>query len=628
LQIENSLAVFCDWLKEGIILVDRQGIIRLYNRKAREIFGLGGDLSSVPPHPGGRILPGDIVIIADNALGIDDGNLDKDLLEKINISAPGLHRGDAVLAMGVFMARGPQPPGALMSKALDAGETLKLGKLFAGVYIDARIDPQARQVSISLKGHTIAMDYYRAVGHMVVLDGTSKAVKFCQSNGYTARQESIGQLLRGGAFLAKGETQLPLQVVGRHLLDTHSDNATLQEVLEAAAGKAITYESKPAELNGFPTLCTLIPLDQGEWQGALLKVEDISDLDRVIGERDAAMDAAEEMSRIIASGDEVTASLSCLAGDSSAMGEIRRIGFQAARTTSTVLLTGESGTGKSVIATAIHQMSKRSTGKFVQVNCGAIPPTLVESELFGYEKGAFTGANPQGKPGYFELAQGGTIFLDEIGELDLASQVKLLQVLQNRCLRRLGSKAEISVNVRVIAATNRDLIGAMRLGKFREDLYYRLNVFPIHVPPLRERKEDIYSLALHIMPILCSRLEVGEKEIAPETFYYLLQYDWPGNIRELENVLERSISVAEGRVILPSHLPGIFLNNQRREVSPVEGFTPRSLRNAIAEAERSLLADTMNYYQGNKILAREALEMGKTNFYEKLKLYGLLQQKR
>ena len=621
--IDGNLTAFCDWLKEGIILVDRAGIIRLYNRKAREIFGLAGDAGQTPAHPAGCIQPGDIVIIADNAVGIDDGNLDKELLRRIGVEAPGLARGDGLLAMGVFAAQRPTLPGRWTAKTLQPGEELKLGQLFAGVYVDARIDQEGRCLSISLRGHRMTMDYYRAVGHMVVLDGLSKEIKFCQSNGYTARQESIGQLLRGGSFLAKGESQPPLAVVGRHLLDTHSDNATLREVLEAAAGKAITYESKPAELNGFPTLCSLLPLNQGEWQGALLKVEDISDLNRVIGERDAAVDAAQEMAQIIAAGGESSGGVGELAGDSSVMAEIRRLGQQAARTGSTVLLTGESGTGKSAIARVIHHLSKRRQGPFVEVNCGAIPASLLESELFGYVRGAFTGADPQGKLGYFRQAQGGTLFLDEVGEMAVASQVKLLHALQSRCIRPVGGKEEVAVDVRIIAATNRDLPTAIREGGFRADLYYRLNVFPIHVPPLRQRKEDIYSLALHLLPQLCRRLEISDREIAPETFYYLMQHDWPGNIRELENVLERCLGIAEGRLLLPSHLPAELHLAPDQEPTKGGNFEPANLRSVLAEAEREHLAATLAYYQGDKGLARAALGMGKTNFYDKLKQYGL-----
>ncbi len=622
LQIDDNLRSFADWLKEGIILLDRQGLIRLYNRKAREIFGLDGASGGVA-HPPGRLAPGDIVILADNAFGVDDGNLTPEQLGILGIYPDRLAQGDALLAIGLYQPEIVKEKGTAINRPLGPGESLRLGKLFAGVYIDVRIDDKKRRIRISLRGHNYDMEYYRALGHMVVLDGASKTLKFCQANGYTARNESIGQLLAGGGYLGKGAAQAPLKVEGRHLLETHSDNLTMQEVLRAAAGENIAYDSRPAELNGFPTLCTLIPIRHGPWQGALLKVEDITDLDRVIEERDAAVDAAEEMERLLVAGAAGQAGVQLLAGDSPVMGEIRQQVLQAARTTSSVLLTGESGTGKSIIAKAIHQASRRSSKPFVQVNCGAIPANLLESELFGYVRGAFTGAAPQGKPGYFELAQGGTIFLDEIGELDSASQVKLLQVLQNRTVRRVGGQEEIGVDVRFIAATNRNLAEELRQGGFREDLFYRLNVIPIHVAPLRERKEDIYSLALHMLPGLCRRLEVPEREVAPETFYCLLQHNWPGNIRELENVLERSIALAEGRQILPEHLPPELQGRPEPKSQATAIYRPRHLKEVLAQAEGEELAAALAYYNGDRQLAMEALGIGKTNFYEKLKRYGL-----
>ena len=225
-----------------------------------------------------------------------------------------------------------------------------------------------------------------------------------------------------------------------------------------------------------------------------------------------------------------------------------------ANTPSTVLITGESGTGKELIARALHENSVRRDGPFIKINCAAIPKTLMESELFGYEKGAFTGA-VGAKPGRFELAHGGTLFLDEIGEIPVEMQVKLLRVLQESEFERVGGIKTIKVDVRLVAATNRDLAAELATGGFREDLYYRLNVVPIHLPPLRERREDIPLLVGHFIAKFNDRLRKEITHIEPAAVERLVSYNWPGNIRELENVIERTMLFCEGSVIRLVNLP-------------------------------------------------------------------------
>jgi transcriptional regulator with PAS, ATPase and Fis domain len=261
-----------------------------------------------------------------------------------------------------------------------------------------------------------------------------------------------------------------------------------------------------------------------------------------------------------------------------------------------VLVQGETGVGKERIASYIHQHSPRKDKNFIRVNCGAIPEALAESELFGYEKGAFTGANREGKPGLFEVADGGTIFLDEVGELPLSLQTKLLRVLQEKELTRVGGSRPIPVSVRVIAATNRDLAQAVRAGRFREDLFYRLSVFPVQVPPLRERKRDIPKLAANMIRDL-NQTYGKEKVLAPPTVAALLRYPWPGNVRELRNVMERAFIMSDEAEITPRDL---FLTppapaGEAEETAPeapdsgsfqeqVEAFEAKLLRAALAEA--------------------------------------------
>ena len=246
-------------------------------------------------------------------------------------------------------------------------------------------------------------------------------------------------------------------------------------------------------------------------------------------------------------------------GQSTTLAEVFRVLGKVAPTDSTVLVTGESGTGKELLVRALHANSKRADKPFVPINCGAIPKELLESELFGHEKGAFTHAI-RSRPGRFELADGGTIFLDEIGEMDLALQVKILRVLQEKEIERVGGSGSKKVDVRVVAATNRDLEKEVTAGRFREDLYYRLNVIPLHLPPLRDRGSDVMLLANHFLEQFCRKKGRPVLELAPDTRKILAAYNWPGNVRELVNFMERLSILVDGEIIHPSDLPDKILN--------------------------------------------------------------------
>jgi Nif-specific regulatory protein len=274
---------------------------------------------------------------------------------------------------------------------------------------------------------------------------------------------------------------------------------------------------------------------------------------------------------------------------------------QVAGTNTTVLLRGESGTGKEVIARAIHFNSPRAKKAFVTVNCGALPDTLIESELFGYEKGAFTGADARRK-GRFERAEGGTLFLDEIGDVHLATQVRLLRVLQEREFERLGGTETIKTNVRLIAATNKDMESAIGQGLFREDLFYRLNVFPIFIPPLRERKPDVPLLADHFLQLFAREHGKDIRRISTPAIDMLAAYHWPGNVRELQNVLERAVLVSDGHVIHGHHLPPTL---QTAEASGT--VMSRTFEDAVAAYEKDLLQDALKSARGNRALAARLL---------------------
>jgi Nif-specific regulatory protein len=290
---------------------------------------------------------------------------------------------------------------------------------------------------------------------------------------------------------------------------------------------------------------------------------------------------------------------------------------QVASTNTTVLIRGESGTGKELIAHAVHYNSPRANKPFVKVSCAALPDSLIESELFGYEKGAFTGAE-QRKKGRFELADGGTLFLDEIGDINLATQVKLLRVLQEREFERLGSTDSIKVNVRLIAATNKDMERAIAAGTFREDLYYRLNVFTIFVPPLRERKADLLLLVDHFLEKFSREHKKIIKRISTPAIDMLMSYHWPGNVRELENTLERAVLMCDGQVIHGHHLPPSL------QTAEASGTVNRvSLSDAVAGFEKDLIQDALKTTRGNRAKAARLLDTTERVLNYKVRKYGV-----
>ena len=305
---------------------------------------------------------------------------------------------------------------------------------------------------------------------------------------------------------------------------------------------------------------------------------------------------------------------------SSAMQRIVNLAKAIAPGDSTVLIRGETGTGKEVFARALHAASPRADKAFVPINCSAIPDTLLESELFGYEKGAFTGAIKAGKQGLFEFADGGSIFLDEIGELAPHLQAKLLRILQDGSVRRIGGMQEIFVNVRILAATNRKLEDFIKEGWFREDLYYRLNVIPLFLPPLRTRKEDIPLLTQVLLKRYAARLQKPEPALSGLALQKLMHYQWPGNIRELENVIERTINIMTGPIVYPENIILDQAVLQETE-APFEGDM-RSLKNVLAQTERAALAKVMEKNPTSRKLGA-ALGLSHTAVLKKLRKHGL-----
>ena len=309
-----------------------------------------------------------------------------------------------------------------------------------------------------------------------------------------------------------------------------------------------------------------------------------------------------------------------LIGESPQMKEIRGLIKVAASTDATVLITGETGTGKELVAREIFKMSRRQRGRFVRLNCAALPESLYESELFGHERGAFTGAVRQ-KKGRFELAHNGTLLMDEISEINWSVQAKLLRVLQEKEFERVGGTSTIRADTRVIATTNKDLAKEIRERRFRSDLYYRLSVFPITVPPLRERRSDIRTLSDYFLRIHCSRNNIGLKEISDPAMKMMMKYSWPGNIRQLENCLERAVLVSAGPVIRPEDLPDLVLEMEEDR----HGEMPAALEPVAAtirDMETVLLLRTLDEVAGNRTLAAEKLGITTRTLRNKLHRLG------
>jgi DNA-binding NtrC family response regulator len=324
-------------------------------------------------------------------------------------------------------------------------------------------------------------------------------------------------------------------------------------------------------------------------------------------------------------------SLGELVGASAKMKEIFALLQQAGPSKACVLITGESGTGKEMVARTIHKLSQRRQGPFIAINCAALPETLIESELFGHEKGSFTGASER-RSGCFELAQHGTLLLDEIGEMPLPTQAKLLRILEDSKVRRLGGKTEFEVDVRLVAATNKVPDEAIRGGHLREDLFYRLNVFHIHLPPLRERKEDVAPITDALVAALNRKHECRVTGVAPDVMDAFERHSWPGNVRELRNVLERAVIVAGEGTIELKHVPA-FLQGHRAALAAVAGASTSvapddtesvhfSIGTTVEDAEKGLILRTLEHTRNNKTRAAEILGISLKTLHNKLKEYG------
>ncbi len=405
-------------------------------------------------------------------------------------------------------------------------------------------------------------------------------------------------------------------VIGKHVTDVIK-NTRLHEIL--VTGEREIGEIQ--EINGNKMISMRIPIKKdNKVVGAIGKVmfKDINDF-YALSKKIHTLNEEIEYYKDRLIEDDNKDFLDTIIGTSDEIKKLKSIVKKTSRTDSSVLITGESGTGKEIFAEGIHRSSKRRKGPFIKINCAAIPYELLESELFGYAKGAFTGANVKGKIGKFELADKGSILLDEIGDMPLNMQVKILRVLQEKEFEKIGSNKTIKVDVRIIASTNKNLEEMVRNKEFREDLYYRLNVIKLELPPLRERTEDIESLTNHLRKKISSRIGFYVEGIDKKALGLLKAYDWPGNVRELENVLERAINLIDSDLIIKSeHLPEKIRNNEHKlEIED------KKLEDYISEIEIKIIQKYLRENNGNKKIVAKKLHISRTNLYNKMKKYNI-----
>ncbi len=406
-------------------------------------------------------------------------------------------------------------------------------------------------------------------------------------------------------------------ILGKHVADV-IENTRMHIVVKT--GKAEIGDVQ--KIQGNEMVASRIPIKKnGKIVGAVGKVlfQDVEELKSLAQRVESLENRINFYKNEIKRLQEAKYSFENIVTQNKKMNYLKKMARKAAESNSTVLIQGESGTGKELFAHAIHKASYQKYGAFIRVNCAAIPRELIESELFGYEEGSFTGARKDGKPGKFELASGGTIFLDEIGAMPLDMQVKLLRVLQEKEFERIGGNQTLPLNARIITATNEELDKSVAEGSFRNDLYYRVNVIRIQIPPLRERRDDIPILSRYMLKELTAELHLDEKELADETIDLLIAYDWPGNVRELHNFLERALNFSTERMIRPDDLPQMLLDKTGSH--PVREID--SLADVVAQAEIDAIIETLSKTNGNRTKAAELLGIHRTSLYQKINKYNI-----
>ncbi|MGQ9558863.1 MAG: sigma 54-interacting transcriptional regulator [Desulfurispora sp.] len=449
------------------------------------------------------------------------------------------------------------------------------------------------------------------------LKGTLETIFDSSQEGYIAVNNDGQIIMINRAFAELLEVE-PGEVIGKHITEVVAESE-----LHHVPRTGRPQYGEIVRIKGRETVVMRYPIRKnGMVIGAVSKVL-FRDVNQLVALAEKINNLHRELSYYKSELQQVQGprySLDNIIGSSPAMIRLKETIRRVAQGPSTVLIRGESGTGKELVAHALHAASQRRFGRFVKVNCAAVPENLLESELFGYQEGAFTGARKGGQVGKFELASGGTIFLDEIGDMPLAMQAKLLRVLQEKEIERLGDSRPRPVDVRVVAATNRPLEELILEGKFREDLYYRLNVVSLQLPPLREHPEDIGELVMHFINKFNLEFGLHVRDLEKEVWELFHQYNWPGNVRELENVIERAFNMVEGSTLQVAHLPH-YLQKQARGKKRLVSDKP--LPALLDQVEKEALLEALQSTGGNKLQAARLLGISRAWLYKKMKQYQI-----
>jgi PAS domain S-box-containing protein len=451
-----------------------------------------------------------------------------------------------------------------------------------------------------------------------IIESSFDGLYITDGNGITLRLNKAFQMISGVK---------PNEFIHRSVEDIEAEGVVNQSVTKLVLERRESVTINQQYKTGRTALATGNPVfdKEGNLFRVVCNVRDITELNMLKQRLEQVQGLSELYASELSSLRIKYASPLRLVANSAPMRKMLEMVLRVAHVESTILITGESGTGKELIAEIIHENSPCRQGPYLKLNCGAIPEHLLESELFGYEGGAFTGARREGKPGYFELAAGGTLFLDEIAELPLGLQVKLLRVLQSKEITRVGGTNAFSVDVRIIAATNRDLMELVKSKMFRGDLYYRLNVLPIYVPPLRERKDDIPSLVAYFMKACNEKYQLA-KRVSPEVIEIFMEHNWPGNVRELENLIERLVVITAGDTItladMPAHLFPESAIERDTEAPPVSVSAIVPFKEAVESVERQILELAYGKFGSARQIARE-LQVDVSTIVRKAAKYGI-----
>ncbi len=556
----------------GIIAIDTEGIIFVFNPAAERILErdrkqyLGKHISELDPAKGlmETLEKGSVSIGVKNVIN------GKTIMSN---RSPLVYNGQVVGAMGVF---------------LDVS-TLE-------------------SVTEELNKHKALVRKLNAI-----IESSYDGLYICDKNGIVTNVNTAWERICGVSRE---------QVVGKSAYDLVAEGlynkSAATKALETKKTCTVMLEMTSGPKASQKIMATSTPVfdEKGEIEQVVVNVRDITELENLKKQLDDIRHYASELQEMQIQ----QLQMDDLVAQSPAMQRVLELVTRVSRVESTVLITGESGVGKEVIAKKIHLLSKRKNKPLIKINCGAIPENLLESELFGYEGGAFTGAKKEGKPGMFELASEGTLFLDEIGELPINLQVKLLRAIQEKEIIRVGGLKAIPVDVRIIAATNKDLASMVRKGTFREDLFYRLNVVNINIPPLRQRREDIVPLLFEVLKKFNTKYGLDKRLTGP-VVERLLQYDWPGNIRELENLVERLVVLVNEPYIQVMHLPEFLQENgSKTKAITVNGIVP--LKTAIQELEAQLIENALKEHRTTRKVA-QLLEVNQSTIVRKIKHYKL-----